>query len=113
MARRQRQMCIRDSSNIVLTFGAHNLKKDSFLSEYSRGFLSISNAYKFKYDFCLINSFNKEAELYPIPKHISKTFRDLPLNLCKLEVAVNFNFVSSSAPIKLWKFSWKNTLLKE
>ena len=79
--------------------------KDSFLSEYSRGFLSISNAYKFKYDFCLINSSNKEAELYPRPKHISKTLRDLPLNLCKLEVAVNFDFVSSNAPNKLWKFS--------
>ena len=58
-----------------------------------------------KFDLCLINSSNKEAELYPKPKHISKTFKDLPLNLCKLEVAVNFNFVSSNAPNKLWKFS--------
>ena len=53
----------------------------------------------------IIPSSIKEAELYPKPKHISKTFRDFPLNLCKLEVAVNFDFVSSNAPNKLWKFS--------
>ena len=58
-----------------------------------------------KFDLCLVNSFNKEAELYPKPKHISKTLIDLPLNLCKFEGAVNFNFVSVNAPIKLWKFS--------
>ena len=52
-------------------------------------------------DVSLINLYNKEAELYPNPKHISKTLIDFPLNLCKLEVAVNFDFVSSNAPNKL------------
>ena len=50
---------------------------------------------------CKINLLNNEAELYPRPKQISKTFRDLFLNLFKLEGYINLISVSLRAPSRL------------
>ena len=52
-------------------------------------------------EFCLIRLLNNEAELYPRPKQISKTFKDLSLNLFKSEGFMNLISVSFRAPSRL------------
>ena len=92
-----------------MILGSHNSRKDLFFKEYSRGFLSISNAYKFKYDFCVINSSNKEAELYPKPKHISKTLRNLGLEIFTIKPSFKNRTFWSQGTVAISKFN-KNKL---